>query len=131
MARAHNIRVINQEVPAFQPLTGVYEPSAIHQLPDGHFHIVEDETEHPLSLATIGADGKVKTAALTASLLQMFSSFWKRGIWKGRLRTRRVMSTPSPRTRAMTTSTKRSRVRNWFGFGSKVIGSWSPRSLMG
>jgi hypothetical protein len=58
-------------------LTGIYEPSAIQQLPDGRFLVVEDEKEHPLSLLTIGADGTVKTEALTAGLLQVFSSFWK------------------------------------------------------
>jgi hypothetical protein len=66
-----------QNAPAFQPLTGIYEPSAIQQLPDGRFLVVEDEKEHPLSLVTIGADGTVETAALTAGLLQMFSPFWK------------------------------------------------------
>ena len=65
------------EVPAFRPLTGIYEPSAILQLPDGRFLAVEDEKDHPLSLVTLGADGTVKTAALTAGLLQIFSSFWK------------------------------------------------------
>jgi len=64
------------DLPAFRPLTGVYEPSAIQQLPDGRFLVVEDEKDHPLSLVTLGDDGTVKTAALTAGLLQMFSSFW-------------------------------------------------------
>jgi hypothetical protein len=67
----------NEGAPAFRPLIGIYEPSAIQQLPDGRFLVVEDEKDHPLSLVTIGADGSVKTAALTAGLLQMFSSFWK------------------------------------------------------
>lgn len=67
----------NKDAPAFRPLTGIYEPSAIRQLPDGRFLVVEDEKEHPLSLVTIGADGTVKTAALTAGLLKMFDSFWK------------------------------------------------------
>jgi hypothetical protein len=58
-------------------LPGIYEPSAIQQLPDGRFLVVEDEKDHPLSLVTIGADGRVKTAALTAGLLQLFSDFWK------------------------------------------------------
>jgi hypothetical protein len=39
--------------------------------------VVEDEKEHPLSLVIIDADGTVKTAALTAGLLQRFGSFWK------------------------------------------------------
>ena len=67
----------NDQAPAFQPLTGIYEPSAIQQLPDGRFLVVEDEKSHPLSLVSIGADGSVDSTALTAGLLQMFSSFWK------------------------------------------------------
>ncbi len=67
----------NNEIPAFRPLTGVYEPSAIQQLPDGRLLVVEDEEDHPLSLVTIDADGTVETAALKAGLLQMFSSFWR------------------------------------------------------
>lgn len=67
----------NHQVPAFQPLTGIYEPSAIQQLPDGRFLVVEDEKSHPLSLVTIGADGSVDSTALTAGLFQMFSGFWK------------------------------------------------------
>lgn len=66
----------HQHAPAFRPLTGIYEPSAIQQLPDGRFLVVEDEKDHPLSLVTIGDDGHVETVALTAGLLQMFSSFW-------------------------------------------------------
>ena len=58
-------------------MTGIYEPSAIQQLPDGRFLVVEDEETHPFSLVTIGADGRVTGAALTAGLLQLFSSFWK------------------------------------------------------
>jgi len=64
-------------VPVFQPLTGLYEPSAIQQLPDRRFLVVEDEKSHPLSLVTIGADGSVHTKPLTAGLFQMFSEFWK------------------------------------------------------
>jgi hypothetical protein len=58
-------------------LTGIYEPSAIQQLPDGRLLVVEDEKEHPLSLVTLRADDTVKTEAMTAGLLQMFSPFWK------------------------------------------------------
>ena len=121
----------NENVPAFRPLTGIYEPSAIQQLPDGRFLVVEDEKEHPLSLVIIDADGTVKTAALTAGLLQMFSSFWKLDDLEGLARTGQALSTPSRRTRAMTMATRRSRARSWFGFGSKAIGSWTPRSSMG
>ena len=67
----------NKVAPAFQPLTGVHEPSAILQLPDGRFLVVEDEQSHPLSLVTIDAAGGVETVALKAGLLQMFSDFWR------------------------------------------------------
>jgi hypothetical protein len=63
--------------PAFQPLTGIYEPSAIQQLPDGRFLVVEDEKRHPFSLVVIGADGSVQSTELTAGLFQIFSDFWK------------------------------------------------------
>jgi len=69
--------VTNKIAPAFQPLTGVHEPSAILQLPDGRFLVVEDEQSHPLSLVTIDAAGGVETVALKAGLLQMFSDFWR------------------------------------------------------
>jgi hypothetical protein len=45
--------------PGFLPLTGIFEPSAIQQLPDGRFVVVEDEKEHPFSLVSIGADGGI------------------------------------------------------------------------
>ena len=63
--------------PVFRALTGIYEPSAIQQLPDGRFLVAEDEKSHPLSLVTLGTDGQVKTTALTAGLFQIFSSFWE------------------------------------------------------
>ena len=67
----------NAQAPAFSPLTGIFEPSAIQQLPDGRFLVVEDEKSHPLSLVTIGADGTVDSTSLTAGLFQIFSEFWK------------------------------------------------------
>ena len=75
--REQCVQVANEEAPAFRPLTGIYEPSAIQQLTDGRFLVVEDEKDHPLSLVTIGADGSVSSTVLTATLLQVFSSFWK------------------------------------------------------
>ncbi|WP_076997319.1 DUF3616 domain-containing protein [Variovorax sp. KK3] len=62
---------------AFKPLSGLYEPSAIRQLPDGRFIVVEDEAAHPFSLATIDPDGSVRTHELTPTLFQTFSDFWK------------------------------------------------------
>ena len=66
-----------ESAPAFQPLAGVYEPSAIQQLPDGRFLIVEDEKEHPFSLLSFGADGAARVEALGPSLFQRFSGFWQ------------------------------------------------------
>lgn len=44
----------------FLPLTGIYEPSAIQQLPDGRFLVVEDEKQYPFSLFTIHSDGHIE-----------------------------------------------------------------------
>lgn len=49
----------------FLSLSGIYEPSAIQQLPDGRFVVVEDEKEHPLSLVMVGGDGRVGSRPLT------------------------------------------------------------------
>ncbi len=62
---------------AFAPLPGIFEPSAIQQLPDGRFLVVEDEQSRPLSLLAISATGGVASTALTPGWLQMFSDFWK------------------------------------------------------
>lgn len=61
----------------FQPLTGIYEPSAIQQLPDGRFIVVEDEKQHPFSLVTIGPDGSVSSTPLEPGLLEAGDAFWK------------------------------------------------------
>ena len=52
------------DLPVFRAMTGIYEPSAIQQLPDGRFLVVEDEKQHPFSLVAIGADGSVGSTAL-------------------------------------------------------------------
>ncbi len=75
--RVENGTMTQEKTPAFLPLTGVFEPSAIQQLPDGRFLVVEDEKSHPLSLVSITADGIVETSALTPGWLQVFSSFWE------------------------------------------------------
>ena len=41
----------------FIAFTGIFEPSAIQQLPDGRFLVAEDEKEHPFALVTLQADG--------------------------------------------------------------------------
>ncbi|MBA3057634.1 MAG: DUF3616 domain-containing protein [Gammaproteobacteria bacterium] len=61
----------------FLALTGLYEPSAVQQLPDGSFLVVEDEKEQPFSLLSIQPDGKVSSKALKAGLFQWGDTFWK------------------------------------------------------
>jgi hypothetical protein len=61
----------------FQTLTGIHEPSAIQQLPDGRFLVVEDEKEHPFSLITLGLDGSVSSTPLTPGWFESGDSFWK------------------------------------------------------
>lgn len=48
----------------FRPLTGIYEPSAIQQLPDGRFLVAEDEKEFPFALVTLHADGSADSVPL-------------------------------------------------------------------
>lgn len=50
----------------FLPLTGIYEPSAIQQLPDGRFLVVEDEKVRPFSMVTICPDGTSSSIPLVA-----------------------------------------------------------------
>ena len=126
-AWAHNAQVTNEQGPAFQPLTGIFEPSAIQQLPDGRFLVVEDEKSHPLSLVTIGADGSVDSTALTAGLFQIFSGFWKLEDLEDWLSTARALSTASHRTRAMTMATRRSPAKSWSVSGSRASGWSTPR----
>jgi hypothetical protein len=61
----------------FQDLTGIYEPSAIQQLPDGRFLVVEDEKQHPFSLVTISPDGSASSIPLSPGLLEAGDAFWK------------------------------------------------------
>ncbi|MDP2028861.1 MAG: DUF3616 domain-containing protein [Thiobacillus sp.] len=53
---------------AFRPLKGLHEPSAILQLPDGRFLVVEDEPKHPFSLFRIGLDDQVSSAPLSTEI---------------------------------------------------------------
>ncbi|WP_426145854.1 DUF3616 domain-containing protein [Polaromonas sp. DSR2-3-2] len=63
-------------MPTFLPLTGLYEPSAIHQLPDGRFLVVEDEKGHSFSLVTLNADGTVKSRSLGPGWFQGGAAIW-------------------------------------------------------
>ena len=60
----------------FQPLIGLFEPSAIQQLADGRFLVAEDEKEHPLSLLTINSAGIANTRPLLPPL-QGDDAVWK------------------------------------------------------
>lgn len=61
----------------FLALTGIYEPSAIQQLPDGRFLVVEDEKQQPLSLLTISSGGEVRSTPLSPGFLEANDAFWK------------------------------------------------------
>ena len=63
--------------PRFTPLTGLYEPSAIVQLADGRFLIVEDEKDHPLSLVSLERNGTVESRHVTPGLFEFDDGFWK------------------------------------------------------
>ena len=63
--------------PSFLPLTGLYEPSAIVQLADGRFLVVEDEKEHPFSLLSIRLQGRVESTPLTPGWFEGRDGFWK------------------------------------------------------
>jgi hypothetical protein len=60
----------------FQPLTDLYEPSAIQQLADGRFLVVEDEQKYPFSLVTIDVAG-VRSAPLLPPVETDCSAAWK------------------------------------------------------
>jgi hypothetical protein len=60
----------------FLPLTSIYEPSAIQQLADGRFIVVQDEKRYAFSLLTIGADGSVSSTPLSPGLLERWDAFW-------------------------------------------------------
>jgi Protein of unknown function (DUF3616) len=77
VARADNQAMSSTTAPTFRPLSGIYEPSAVQQLPDGRFLVVEDERRRPFSTFTVSDKGEVRSAALTRSFFQMFSSFWE------------------------------------------------------
>ena len=61
----------------FQPLTGLYEPSAIQQLPDGRFLVIEDEKEHSFSLATLSSSGDASSKSLGPAWFHGGEPIWK------------------------------------------------------
>lgn len=70
-----------QDTPAFLPLTGIHEPSAIQQLADGQFLVLEDERQRPFSLVTIDSGGRVDSTPLRPGWLEGWldsgDDFWK------------------------------------------------------
>lgn len=61
----------------FRELTGIHEPSAIQQLEDGRFLVVEDEKQYPFSLVTLGPDGRVGSKPLSLDALAEGDAFAK------------------------------------------------------
>jgi len=76
--------------PTFQTLTGIYEPSAIQQIADGRFLVVEDEKQYPFSLVTITPAGSVSSTPLSRGPQEVDEAFWKLMILKYRPRPIRV-----------------------------------------
>jgi len=62
--------------PTFLLLPGLYEASAILQLPDGRFLVAEDEKSHPLSLLRL-ADNEVRVVPMRPGLFDFDGAFWK------------------------------------------------------
>jgi len=63
--------------PNFLPLTGLFEPSAIAQLADGGFLVIEDEKQRSFSLVTLGANASVESNPLGPGWFQRSNPFWK------------------------------------------------------
>ncbi|MBI3147211.1 MAG: DUF3616 domain-containing protein [Betaproteobacteria bacterium] len=61
----------------FLPLSGVYEPSAIQQLADGRFLVVEDEKQHPFSLVSVDAAGRTSSTTLSPGWFEGDQAIWK------------------------------------------------------
>ncbi len=62
--------------PTFQPLTNLYEPSAIQQLPNGRFLVVEYEKDHSSSRANLSANGDVSTKSLGPTWFHGSDPIW-------------------------------------------------------
>ena len=63
--------------PNFLPMTGLYEPSAIQQLADGRFLVIEDERQRSFSMVTIGPGAEVESNPLGPGWFQSSNPFWK------------------------------------------------------
>ena len=72
-----NMHMTPNLAPIFQPLTGLYEPSAIQQLADGRFLVVEDEKDHSFSLLTLKPNGNASSKALGPGWFHGGDPIWK------------------------------------------------------
>jgi len=63
--------------PQFLPMTGLYEPSAIAQLADGRFLVIEDEKQRSFSLFSLGVGASVESTPLGPGWFQRSNAFWK------------------------------------------------------
>ena len=63
--------------PHFLPLTGLFEPSAIQQLADGRFLVVEDEKQRSLNVVSIRVGKDVKSNPLSPGWFQSSNPIWK------------------------------------------------------
>ena len=61
----------------FRPLSGLYEPSAIQQLPDGRFLVVEDEKDHSFRLVTLNVNWDVSSKSLGPAWFHGGDPIWK------------------------------------------------------
>ena len=57
-------------------LAGVYEPSAVQQLPDGRVLVVEDEEQRAMNIMTVAPDGSLSENAVAS--LQLTRSFGRK-----------------------------------------------------
>jgi hypothetical protein len=71
------IAMMTRVAPSFLPMTGLFEPSAIQQLADGRFLVVEDEKQHSFSMVSIGAATDVESTPLGPGWFQSSNPFWK------------------------------------------------------
>lgn len=79
----------------FIALNGLYEPSAIQQLPDGRFLVAEDEKDSPFSLLTLRPDGSTTVEPLTVDTEE--SSVGKLDDLEGLATAERVNDIETPR----------------------------------
>ena len=70
-------------LPTFQPLTNLYEPSAIQQLPDRRLIVVEDEKDHSSSRENPRASKEVSTKSLGPTWFHGGNPIWKLDDLKG------------------------------------------------